>query len=285
MRNVTIQREKTIVACLSTIKVYLEDPAANELTVCGTPCRLLGTLKNGERKTFSVEEDERRLFVIADRISKDYANESYLLPAGGQDPFLTGKNCFEPSRGNAFRFAGNNTPQVAQARRRGKKTGLIVLIVAFLVGVAGGSLLMRGVFDREVPKTFTDRGFSITLTSAFRPTEQEPFYLCYDSEKVAVFVLREAFSDYGELEAYSPEDYARFTISANGLDAPLLRTASGILYFEYEEENEEEQCFYHRAYSYRSDDAFWLVQYACRVSDAESLLPRFDAWADTVAFP
>ena len=50
MRNLTIVRRKSFVACLAKMKVYIEDPASNELVINKIPCRKLGELKNGEEK-------------------------------------------------------------------------------------------------------------------------------------------------------------------------------------------------------------------------------------------
>ena len=50
MRNLTIKRTKSFVACLAKMKIYVEDPTSNEICINNTPCRKLGDLKNGEEK-------------------------------------------------------------------------------------------------------------------------------------------------------------------------------------------------------------------------------------------
>ena len=106
MRNLTIKRNKSFVACAVTMKVYIEDPDSTELTINGVNCRKLGTLKNGEEKTFLIEESEAKVFVIVDKFSKDYCNEVYTVPAGEEDVVLTGQHHFNLSNSNAFRFDG-----------------------------------------------------------------------------------------------------------------------------------------------------------------------------------
>ena len=66
MRNLTIMRAKSVVACAATMKVYIEDPMCDDLTINGLPCRFLGKLKNGEVKTFQIDESAAKVFVIAD---------------------------------------------------------------------------------------------------------------------------------------------------------------------------------------------------------------------------
>ena len=79
MRNLTIKRQKSFVACLGKMKVYIEDPMANDLVIKGVYCRKLGDLKNGEEKTFQIGDNAAKVFVIADALSKDFCNEFILI--------------------------------------------------------------------------------------------------------------------------------------------------------------------------------------------------------------
>ena len=145
MRNLTIKRTKTFVASLGKLKIYIEDPMANELKINGVSCRKLGEIKNGEEKTFEINETAAKVFVIADKLSKDYCNEFYQLYDGQEDIFLTGQNKFNPMNGNAFVFDNNDNPEVLAARKKGKQKGLIVLIVAAIIGFILGFLLTSGI--------------------------------------------------------------------------------------------------------------------------------------------
>ena len=82
MRNLTIQRVKSVVACMGRMQVYIEDPARGGLTINGVLCRRLGELKNGEERTFPVEETAVKVFVIADQLSRNFSNDYFQLPAG-----------------------------------------------------------------------------------------------------------------------------------------------------------------------------------------------------------
>ena len=92
MRNLTIKREKRFVGCLGTMQVYMEDPQNNDMIINGFACRKLGTLKNGQEKTFAVSESAARVYVIADKLSVSFCNEYYVLPEGTEDVVLTGRN-------------------------------------------------------------------------------------------------------------------------------------------------------------------------------------------------
>ena len=146
MRNLTIKRTKTFVACLAKMKVYIEDHSSSEITINDVPCRKLGELKNGEEKTFEIGDEAARVFVIADSLSKNYCNDFYELPDGHEDIVLSGKNCFNLASGNAFRFDNNDSQAALANRKRGTGQGVVVMIVAIVVGAILGFVISMSLF-------------------------------------------------------------------------------------------------------------------------------------------
>lgn len=138
MRKLTIERRKTFVASLVSMDVYIETPNAGGITINGVQCALLGTLKNGETKTFEISDNAAKVFVIADVISKDYCNDFWQLTEGSEDVTLTGKNKFGMASGNAFRFDNNDNPEALAQRKKNKRKGSWILVVAIIVGVIAG---------------------------------------------------------------------------------------------------------------------------------------------------
>ena len=195
MRNLTIRREKHFVASLGTMKVYIEDPTANDLTINGVSCRKLGTLKNGEEKTFTIAEEAAKVFVIADKLSKGFCSEYYPLPAGQEDVRLSGKNCFNPATGNAFRFDGVTDEAVLKHRKKGVRIGILVLIIAAIVGFGIGFLATSDLLvPSGEPKTFSAKGMQITLTDEFSKQTAAGYTAGFGSKDVAVLVLKEDFT-------------------------------------------------------------------------------------------
>ena len=45
------------------MKVYIEDNTSEEIRINDIPCRQLGTLKNGEEKTFQIGDEAAKVFV------------------------------------------------------------------------------------------------------------------------------------------------------------------------------------------------------------------------------
>ncbi len=232
MRNLTIVRAKRFAACLGRMKVYIEDPDAHDLTMGGVSCRKLGTLKNGEEATFSVTEHEARVFVIADRLSKSYCNDYYVLPAGTQDVVLSGKNSFDPVSGNAFHFDGPVDEQRARHWMRSRNIGAIVLIIAMLVGLAVGVALvgdeLQGLFGS---RRFGRGNFYITLTDDFSPVQYTTDYAQFQSEDVTVTVSKwpkpgPDIAGYESLEAF-----ADMMLSVNGHHYAMLHEEENFWYY------------------------------------------------------
>ena len=287
MRNLTIKRTKSFVGCLGKMKIYIEDPTASETTINKVPCRKIGDLKNGEEKTFQIEEQAAKIFVIADQMSKNFCNEYYQLPEGQSDIFLSGKNQFNPAAGNAFRFDHNESEGIAENRKKGTKKGLVILIIAAIVGAMVGFTVTSVLLSNKTPKakTFSSDGMTVTLTNEFRKTNIEPYTVVYDSKNVAVFALREAFTLAEGFENYTLEQYADLVIQVNNSNTSGVETAEGLTYFVYTFTNPETKDVYrYYAYVYKADDAFWLVQFATLDKNAQKYAPEFEKWAKSVEF-
>lgn len=91
MRNLTIKRLSTWVGKLGKIKIYIEDPTNPQLMINKFPCRLLGTLKDGEEKTFEIPTEAVRIFAIAGKITKAISNDYIHIAPGEEDYYVTGR--------------------------------------------------------------------------------------------------------------------------------------------------------------------------------------------------
>ena len=154
---------------------------------------------------------------------------------------------------------------------------IIVLMAAlFLSGCA--------LFEAS-PKTFTKAGMSITLTDRFTERDYVSFTAVYDSQYVAVFVLKEEFTLF-EGSALgknsSLNDYANAVILANGLDVSPV-TEDGLTFFTYQKENNGTDCTYF-ATVHKSDDAFWLIQFSAKTEQYESQKDNILTYAKSVSF-
>lgn len=304
MRNLTIQRGKSYVACLAKLKVYIEDPFINDLTINGTPCRKLGDIKNGETVTFAISDNPGKVYIIADKLSKGYWNEYYNIPAGSEDVYLTGKCYYNPVTGNPFKFDNNSSDaDVLAHRKKNKKKGIIIFIICIVLGIISG--VIRGLNDvnndgeplsgEEVyqqmqeseAKTFTTGKLSVKLNEEFVDGGESDGAVCYESDNVLVYVVEEPMDSLNMTAAESDvDDYIALVIESNELTGKVTPVKDGnITYFEatvYDPELEE-NCTYLLAV-YENGDSFWFVEFFTFESSYDALKPQFIEWAKGVTF-
>ena len=296
MRNLTIKRMKSFVACLCKMKVYIEDSESNEIIINNTPCRKLGELKNGEEKTFYITGKSSKIFVIADAFSKSFCNEYYQLPSGNEDITLSGKNKFDLATGNAFRFDNNDSPEIVASRKKSKKRGSVILALALAVGIALGAfistfLILKNL-ENKTPKIFSCNELSITLTAAFEDSyysDDDPDYIGYDficeTEDILVTGAREPFSFFEEINVVTLEEYGDFILSINELRDLELKEDGDYIYFEYDRSFEESgRDVHYYVCLYKADEAFWLVQFMTSTKDFAKYSSNIVEWANTVTF-
>ncbi len=277
MRNLTITRRKSFVGCAMKDKVYIRDVLAQEITINGVPCRKIGEIKNGETKTFQIDDGEQQVFLIADKVSKDYCNAAVTIPEGQEDVSLSGVHRFVFGS-NPFRFDGvqQSEEELAKQKRNGRK-GMVIMIAAIILGTVVGFLLTSGLF-KDSPKTFTKGEFQITLTDAFEPAEQAGYFTFYSSKNALVFTLREAKTFFDDITL---KEYGELVLKANGKTGMQMKQGDGFLWFDYTATPEDEEIYY-IAVCCESEDAFWIVNFATPVSNRDEYMETFLDWARSI---
>ena len=290
MRYLTVRREKSFVACLVKSHVYIEDPYYGDTTIGGVRCRKLGDLKNGSEMTFTIGDEAARVYVICDKLSKDFCNDFFLVPAGNFNVLLVGKHEMNPISGNAFRFYGNDHPEAQQNRKRGGRIGLIVLIVAVVVGFLIGLLsgIMGAMNEEAQPKTFTTGDITITLTDDFDEGDIDGYDAVWESWEAMVVVLEEPFDTLTEVmedpAAATVREFAELHRDSNEKTAPI-ETEDGLTRYCYEWTDEESGVTYrYYTYLYKSADSFWMVQFFIDAEDAAEYQDLIPQWAQSVTF-
>lgn len=278
MRNLTITRRKSFVACLVTDQVYIRDEQANELTIDGVPCRWLGEIKNGQTQTFQIEEGEQQIFLIADKLSKNYCNATLTIPEGPEDVAYSGVHqAFFGS--NPFRFDNVMlTPEEQAKQKKNQRTGIIVMVAAIVIGVLIGNLTSGRLFGGADPKDFVKEDFQITLTEDFEASTQDDFFAFYQSKSVMVFTIREDKALFGDI--LLPQ-YVELVQQANGRTDLQPNQAEGFVWFAYTDTPDEQEIYYLVACC-ESDDAFWIVNFATPASNQGKYEDTFLQWAQSI---
>jgi hypothetical protein len=292
MRRLWIQRHKAAAAGLMAMKVYIEDPENGDTTINGVLCRKLGLLKNGRKAHFTIGEESRKVFVVADKVSRNLYNEFIQLPEGRDDIFLSGRNYLQPFSGNPFRFDGVEEESVLENRKRVVGVGSVVLVIAILLGIAGGIaagvLISRSLMEAKATpptaKVFSVEGMEITLTDRFALMQAEGATAGFSGDDAVVYVLREDFDAFEGFAELSLAGYGTMVLENNGLaDAVTLQEEGDMAVFEYLFTQEDSAAsYYYYCVARKGTDAFWLVQFAVPAQEQEIYQSVFPHWAQTI---
>lgn len=290
MRTITIIRTKSFIGSLGVMKVYIEDATSSDLIVPvyadeereeTVSFRKVGDLKNGKELSFEIGDAAARVLVIADRVSKDWCNDCYQLPEGNEDILLTGRNIFNPTVGNPFRFDGNDTPEANRGRKKSGVRGIIVFILALLVGFGGGYGITSLIFDiiEGQEKDFTAGEMTITLDESFSQQNVFGYSAVYASEDIVVFVSK----DTNVLHGTTEEGYAKSLIRNNGLDCELEKDGEHYRFiYNAAEPSGNEYTYY--TYVYENNGAFWFIQFSVLKNDAKKFADDISDFAKSVSF-
>lgn len=288
MRGLTIKREKSFVGCLAKANVYVHDELTGDTKINGEKCYKLGSLKNGEEKTFAIGDDETKIYVVADKLSMKLTNEICYIPAGFENVYLMGEFKYNPFGGNGFRFHGMTDPRVlANRKKSSKKFGVffaLCIIVGVVLGFFSGYDAPQYAKDGE-PHTFVNEaGVRITLTDTFEEMNFDAYDFTYGTNDAVVFGFDDKFELVEGLEDYTVEEYAEEYIDYWKLDTKVKKH-NDLVYIEYEDYGDDGVTKYcYMLVIYKTEDAFWGINFAVDEPQYEEYKPYFYEWAESVAF-
>ena len=130
-------------------------------------------------------------------------------------------------------------------------------------------------------KTHQKGTMSITLPKDFVELNPPDYTVCYNSEDVTVFVLRES------VQNITLAEYAASVYEANAWLSPNpIFELEGLTVMEYSYQNMPAQATirYFATIFQDPSGAFWLIQFSCDQADYEQYRPLFIEWAHTVSF-
>jgi len=293
MRNVTIERKKSFVGSLAKFRVFVEDAEHPDMMIQGVPCRKVGEMKNGGTATFEVGDEATKIFVINGQASQEFCAELYPLPAGTTDVYLSGACKLNPSAGNAFRFDDNDSEEAQQVRKSSKKSGVLITIISVLLGIlvaVGIGLFKADVIKctkKSSDRNFTAQEMDITLDRTFQKESQIGFAARFDSSDAQIYVERLDKNDVDdEYKDMTVDEFAALVIEGGGFGYGRTLLHEGDLpYIEYSEKdrNSGEMVKGFVAF-YKSENAFWDVQFYSLEKDFSKMRSSFVKWAKSVSF-
>jgi hypothetical protein len=281
MRKVYLTRDKSFVGCLGKLNVYVEDVANAETVIADIPCRKVCKIANGETISFDIPDEEVRVIVIADKLSKNLCNDYYRVPAGVSDVEIGGKCTYNPGAGNPFRFHGVTDEDVLANRKRTGRKGLMVLIIAALIGIIAGTVgNMDSLFVNE--KEFNATEFSITLTTQFAEDYEDGTYY-FGSRDCSVAATVFDFDEYPNITQMSEVEFLNLLKSSDIFSASAqLKNLEGLSVVEVQAESQAGDIRSCLAVFKKSEEAFYIFKFGCENEKYQEYRNQFIDWAKTI---
>lgn len=146
-------------------------------------------------------------------------------------------------------------------------------------------LTLGGCIFGSKEKTYTSNGISVTMPEGFVEKSIVSQTAYFEGKESLFSALKEEFTTLSVVNLgkdSSLKEYAEAVIKNNKADYEIVEK-DGLTYFEYEKSLSGKK-YYYLASIYKTDDAFWLVNFACDSSNKAKYQPLFIRWAKTVKF-
>jgi len=212
---------------------------------------------------------------------------TYALQTKAHVTYIIPKVGLEPGMAEAFgEYIAEKTDCPYRYRRTKARWGLrTVLFVLLALAMLVGSLLPEIPGYRRLKATvYTAPGFAITLPGSFQQGSYPGFDFYAETTECAVYAgsvtkeeARYYFGTEATLELYAAsiarrrnaEEANTKTAEDGSCRMASVMSSNGTDYLLYDIVKE-------------SGDSFWQITMACRLQDANRMIPKFDSWADTI---
>lgn len=132
--------------------------------------------------------------------------------------------------------------------------------------------------------TYSKHGMTITMDEGFEERTHKNFTWYLVKGQINIAAIKEAFEGDFNKENYDLETYTEAVQRANDTDIEVhTRENQGYMYYHYTK-TIETNTFFYLVTIHDSEDAYWLVQFACLESNKESHTDKFLTWADSITF-
>lgn len=295
MRNLTINREKSFVGCLSKYEVYARSTDGKGMKFRKERYKKLGALKNGHQSTFQISEEETKILVMPNfmsyRANRILSSDVLTIPMGVEDVNLSGKVK------NSFLYSTFfNEPigeETINNRKKNKKCSVYYAIIYIICLIIGILLGLSSAMAEPVPATFPVNEMQITLTDDFIDDSADGYDAVFTNGDVVVLIMKDYIKTEEEYKNMTLEEYgiasANFVeencFDENGGSCSEFKSENGFNFIEYQVNQEDGSTYFYKEYYYEVDDGFWCVSFACTTEeDYVANYNSFDGWASSVTF-
>ncbi len=292
MKILTVKRALEMNNFNKTISIFYSDVNGDEM-LNGILCRKACTLKSGEERTFDIADHEAKIFaVIDDQYNKiiiaEYSVNSNLN-------FIKFKLKSNPNSKNGFEYIF--AEQKVRTRKFSSKFigalcgGLIVSFILFLFTIYyfGDVIYLHFLSKSKVPKDFETGEYSITLSKAFEQDYQNKNYYAvyYTPDPCLVYVGKEDLEKAPQLQDISLREYCLLLMEVNNDSHLSISEKDGMMYYVDEVMGQalgKDERFICYTYVYKTDDAFWFVQFFSTADRSYYWEDCYHEWAKSMKF-
>jgi len=167
-----------------------------------------------------------------------------------------------------------------------KRTISRMLAVLFIISLVLSVSACGGNSGSDGPKmqaVDSGNGFKVSLPADMKSDPTDGFELFYISDYAMMSVVREDYELLRQAgidpDTLTIDDYAALVGQANGITYD--KDASGNYVTEYTR-NVDGSDFYYFTTLRQSSDSYWVVSFACFLSDRDKYKASFEEWAGTI---
>lgn len=146
-------------------------------------------------------------------------------------------------------------------------------------------MTLGGCFFAKNDKTYESHGLSITMPEGYTEKSIVSQTVYLEGTETIFTALKEDLSSLAQIgidKNTSLKDYAKAVVENNKADYEI-KEEDGLTYFEYEKQVSGKD-YYYLTCVLKSEDAFWLVNFASETSNKNKYQPLFKKWAKTIKF-
>lgn len=161
---------------------------------------------------------------------------------------------------------------------------LVFAIISFVIGIIVADVPILEMFSKT--KTYTADELNIVLPKDFTAISgRDDLVACYSSNDVSIYIKKALITEESNLAMYDLDNYRLNLLHENGLKYDELKNIDGNPYFVYDYLHEASGVTYtFFTFTYKTDDAFWMVQFATEKEKVTQFEADIIQWADTITF-
>lgn len=284
MKRITLITKSHILAKMNPI-IFIPT-VGGEYIIDGIECKKVRPLLCFSQMTFDVGVDDKEFLLVTESDKENLGIFKCLIPDEADSLIRVSAKETDHKIEVSFDLLDRNRGEAKAANRKGRV--LIVVLAIIICNIVAICFAFFGDYIHSLasiskkPHTFYTEDFTITLNSSFTIDEDDCFDMIYVTKFCYVGFSEYDYESYPEIADVSAEDYCDMLVKINPIAEYDIVKDGDLIYVEFEEKLETKYTY--RIYVYKTDEAFWLVQFSSPTKKHDVWSANYDEWAKSVKF-